>query len=224
MNPEIPQYISILFLLATLVTIWLFRRAFKPGLTTLIILYSWLGIQGYLANSGFYEDTTSVPPKFGLALIPTFILIAYIFFSKKGKAFMDELNPESLYWIHIVRIPVEIVLWMLFTVSLVPEVMTFEGRNYDIIAGLTAPLIIFYGIRRPIIDKNRLLLWNVLCLFLLLNIVVMAILSVKSPFQTMSFNIPNKGVLLFPFIWLPSFIVPTVLFSHLVSIRLLLKK
>lgn len=137
---------------------------------------------------------------------------------------MDKLNPESLYWIHIVRIPVEIVLWMLFTVSLVPEVMTFEGRNYDIIAGLTAPLIIFYGIRRPIIDKNRLLLWNVLCLFLLLNIVVMAILSVKSPFQTMSFNIPNKGVLLFPFIWLPSFIVPTVLFSHLVSIRLLLKK
>ncbi|WP_341225082.1 hypothetical protein [uncultured Arcticibacterium sp.] len=224
MNPEVPEYVSILFILTTLVTIWLFKRAFKPSQTMLVILYAWLGLQGYLASSGFYQDTTSLPPRFGLALIPALILMAFIFLSAKGKNFLDELDPESLYWIHTVRIPVEIVLWMLFVASQIPEAMTFEGRNYDIIAGLTAPLIIFYGIRKPIIDRNRLLLWNVLCLFLLLNVVVMAILSVEGPFQTMSFNNPNRGVLLFPFIWLPSFIVPTVLFSHLVSIRHLLKK
>ncbi|AWV96832.1 hypothetical protein [Arcticibacterium luteifluviistationis] len=224
MNPEIPEYVSIIFILTTLYTIWLFKRAFKPNQITLVILYVWLGLQGFLANSGFYQDTTSLPPKFGLALIPTLILIAYIFLSPKGKKFMDKLDPESLYWIHTVRIPIEIVLWMLFVASQIPEAMTFRGRNFDIIAGLTAPLIIFYGIRKPIIDKNRLLLWNVLCLFLLLNIVVMAILSIDSPLQTMSFEMPNKGIIQFPYVWLASFIVPTVLFSHLVSIRHLLKK
>lgn len=224
MNHEIPEYVSIVFILTTLYSIWLFKRAFKPNQITLIILYLWLALQGFLANSGFYQDTMSLPPKFGLAIIPTFILIGIIFFTAKGKKFMDELETEPLYWIHTTRIPVEIVLWMLFVASQIPEVMTFEGRNYDIIAGLTAPLIIFYGIRKPIIDRNRLLLWNILCLFLLLNVVVMAILSVESPLQKMSFDIPNKGVLLFPFIWLPSFIVPMVLFSHFVSIRQLLKK
>ncbi|HVF96549.1 MAG TPA: hypothetical protein VM871_04480, partial [Flavisolibacter sp.] len=38
-----------------------------------------------------------------------------------------------------------------------------------------------------------------------------------------AFDQPNIAVLYFPFIWLPSFIVPVVLLSHLVCIRQLLK-
>jgi len=41
--------------------------------------------------------------------------------------------------------------------------------------------------------------------------------------QLFAFDQPNIAILYFPFVWLPSFIVMTVLFSHLISIRRLVK-
>jgi hypothetical protein len=39
------------------------------------------------------------------------------------------------------------------------------------------------------------------------------------PFQQFAFDQPNIAVLYFPFIWLPSCVVPLVLLSHLAAIR-----
>lgn len=224
MSENIPVYTSLIFILCTLYGIWLFKRAFKPSKEVWMALIFWLTLQAYLAYTGFFQDNLTLPPKFAFALGPALILIGVIFFSKKGKLFMDGLDPEPLHWIHTVRIPVEVVLWLLFVAGEMPKMLTFEGKNLDILAGLTVPLIIFYGIRKNILDKNRMLLWNVICLFLVLNIVSMAILSVETPFQQLHLENPTQGIMYFPFIWLPSFIVPMVLFSHFVSIRKLLKK
>ncbi|TAH22438.1 MAG: hypothetical protein EAZ08_00730 [Cytophagales bacterium] len=46
---------------------------------------------------------------------------------------------KNLIYLNIVRIPVEIILFWLFVNKAIPELMTFEGRNLDIIAGITAP-------------------------------------------------------------------------------------
>ena len=102
--------------------------------------------------------------------------------------------------------------------------MTFEGRNFDILAGITAPLVLYYGFVKRKLGNTFMLLWNVICLLLLLNIVVNAILSAPFPFQQFAFDQPNVAVMYYPFVWLPCFIVPVVLFSHLVLIRRLLKK
>jgi len=63
------------------------------------------------------------------------------------------------------------------------------------------------------------MLWNVICLGLLFNIVINAILSAPTIFQAQAFDQPNIGVFYFPFVWLPCFIVPAVLFSHLVCLK-----
>jgi hypothetical protein len=73
-------------------------------------------------------------------------------------------------------------------------------------------------------NKTLLLAWNFICLGLLLNIVINAALSIRSPVQQFAFDQPNIAVLHFPFVLLPSFIVMIVLFSHLVAIQRLLKK
>jgi hypothetical protein len=52
----------------------------------------------------------------------------------------------------------------------------------------------------------------------LFNIVLTAILSAPLPIQQLAFEQPNIAVLYFPFTFLPGFIVPIVLFSHLVVI------
>lgn len=103
--------------------------------------------------------------------------------------------------------------------------MTFEGRNFDIIAGITAPFMYFVCFNGAVVkNKGLLLAWNFICLALLINIVVNAVLAAPFSFQKFAFDQPNIAVLYFPFVWLPSFIVMLVLFSHLVVIRRLLKR
>jgi hypothetical protein len=100
--------------------------------------------------------------------------------------------------------------------------MTFEGRNFDIFSGLTAPVIYYSGFIKKRLGKNVILLWNFICLGLLINIVVNAILSAPFPFQMFAFDQPNIAILYFPFVWLPGCVVPLVLLSHLATIRQLL--
>lgn len=102
--------------------------------------------------------------------------------------------------------------------------MTFEGRNFDILAGLSAPVVAWFGYHKQKLSKAALLGWNIICLGLLLNIVINAILSAPFPFQQFAFDQPDVAILHFPYTWLPGFIVPAVLLAHLVNIRLLWKK
>jgi hypothetical protein len=99
-----------------------------------------------------------------------------------------------------------------------PQIMTFEGYNFDIIAGLSAPLIAYFGIAKKKMNRRLLLVWNIFSLLLLLNIGCITILSAPFPFQQLGFDQPNIAIFYFPFILLPTVIVPIVLFAHLVSI------
>jgi hypothetical protein len=157
-------------------------------------------------------------------IFPPFLLIIIFFLTPKGKAFIDGLSIEHLTLIHIVRIPVELVLYGLFLCKTVPIHMTFEGWNYDIIAGITAPIVYYLGFGLQKIGAKVLLIWNVICLGLLLNIIAIAILSSPVDFQRLAFDQPNIAVLYIPFNLLPAFIVPIVLFSHLIAIRRFLKQ
>lgn len=59
---------------------------------------------------------------------------------------------------------------------------------------------------------------------LLINIVIRALLSFPSPMQQLAFDQPNRAIIYFPFIWLPTVVVPIILFSHLASIWQLFRK
>jgi hypothetical protein len=186
----------------------------------------WLGIQAGLTLENVYNtDTDSFPPKIMLiGISPPVLTIILLFLTSKGRQFMDSLPIKNLTYLNIVRIPVEIVLFWLFLNKAVPELMTFEGRNWDIIAGITAPFIAYFGIRKNRVNRKLLLWWNIICLGLLINIVVNALFSTPSPIQKFAFDQPNIAILNFPFSWLPTFIVPVVFFGHLVSIRQILRQ
>jgi hypothetical protein len=100
--------------------------------------------------------------------------------------------------------------------------MTFEGRNLDILSGLSAPIVYFFAFRNGRVSRNLLIVWNVVALCLLTNIVTIAVLAFPSRFQMIGFEHPNIGVTLFPFVWLPSVIVPIVFFCHVASLYKLL--
>jgi hypothetical protein len=127
--------------------------------------------------------------------------------------------------LHVVRIPVELSLYWLASHKAVPGLMTFAGSNFDIIAGITAPVMYFVCFTgRQVKHRLVLLAWNLLCLGLLLNIVITGVLSAPFAFQRFAFDQPNIAIFFFPFVWLPSFIVMVVLLSHLAAIGQLQKK
>lgn len=218
------MYVSVIFGLTTILTALLFYKAANNSKATLIVLFTWLVLQTFIAQTQFYTVTNTFPPRFLLLVLPPILLIIGLFTTSKGRAYIDALDIKSLTILHIVRIPVEIVLFWLFVYKTIPLLMTFEGRNFDILSGITAPIVYYYGFIKKRMNKNVIVTWNFICLGLLINIVAHAVLSAPFPFQKFAFDQPNIAVLYFPFIWLPSCVVPLVLISHLATIRGYLKK
>jgi hypothetical protein len=221
---NLPIYVYLIFLLTTFLSLWFIYKASKKSNLLLGIFFVWLFLQGFIAYSGFYLIFETTPPRFLLLVLPPVLVIIYLFLSQKGKAVLDKMDTQTLSYLHIVRLPVEIVLWLLFLNKLVPELMTFEGANFDILMGISAPIISYFGYKGQKPKKILLLIWNFIGLVFLFNILVRAVLSAPLPFQRFAFDQPNVGVFYFPFVWLPGFIVPVVLFSHLLCIRKLLIK
>jgi hypothetical protein len=226
MNPQIPTLLSIAFIAITFITLWLGYAAIKDKQQhRWIVLLSavWLGLQAVLAWKGVYLDATVLPPKIVLfGVLPALLLVISPFTTRSGRIFLDSLSLERLTYLHIIRIPVELVLYGLFIGQTIPEIMTFEGRNFDILAGITAPIVAYFGIRKKKMSRGALLVWNLAALGFLLNIVITAFLSAPSPLQRLAFEQPNVAILYFPLVWLPVFVVPVVLFSHLAAIRQLI--
>ncbi len=235
MLKDLPPYISIIFGLTTVATLLLFYWILKNStvesvkrnaLKITIGLTIWLLIQTLLTYNKVYNSNTNLfPPKiFLLGVLPVLLVITILFATQKGRQFIDSLPLANITWLNIVRVPVELVLFWLFLNRAVPELMTFKGRNFDIIAGITAPAIAYFGFATAKLNRRVILTWNFICLALLLNIVFNAFLSAPSPLQKFAFDQPNIAILNFPFSWLPTFVVPIVLFGHLVSIRRLIKE
>ncbi len=234
MIQTLPGYISLIFILTTLLTLILLYICIKSSAShrnrsranqILVISLLWILFQSVLAYNNFFNiDSESFPPRLFLAVFPALFMILIFFVTKKGRRFIDRLPLKMITWINIVRIPVELVLYWLFLNKAVPELMTFAGRNFDILAGITTPIIIYFGFRNKTIHKPLLLTWNIISLLLLLNIIISAVLSAPFFIQMLAFDQPNIAILYFPFNLLPTFIVPVVLFGHFASIRLLTTK
>ena len=221
----LPSYVSIIFLLTVALTGILLLSSTKNKAIVAMVILAWLTLTGLLAWKGFYTDTHSMPPRLSFAVVPVIVFILVLLITKKGRTFCNSLDLRILTLLHVVRIPVELVLYWLAAHKAVPDLMTFEGRNFDILSGISAPIIYFICFKGGAIkNKGLLLAWNFICLALLFNIVLHAILAAPFPFQQFAFEQPNIAVLYFPFAWLPAFIVMAVLFSHFVAIKRLLKK
>jgi hypothetical protein len=220
---QVPFYVGFIFACTTFAAVWLFGRSAHHSRKVWLILLAWLALQAVVGISGFYTDASGIPPRFIGLIGPPLLVIIGLFATRSGKRFIDRLDARALVLLHTVRIPVELVLFWLCMHQAVPQLMTFEGRNFDIVSGISAPLVYYFGYVKKQLGKNILLLWNFACLGLLANIVIHAVLSAPFAFEQFAFEQPNIAFLYFPFIWLPCMVVPLVLFSHLVTIRRLLR-
>ena len=221
---NLPSYLSILFGIVVIVTIvWFYLATGSKAFLTISV--AWTVLQSIFGISGVYQETESLPPRMLLfGFFPVLLIITLTFSTTKGKAFIDQINLKVLTYFHSIRIAVEVILLLLFYNGVMSVYMTFEGSNFDLFSGVTAPIAAFLAFRKAEVNRKLLIWWNIICLLLLLNVVVTAVFAIPSPFQKLAFDQPNIAVLFFPYNLLPTVVVPTVLFGHLVALRQLTKK
>lgn len=224
-----PLWLVSFFVGITLTTVWLLYTAVQSvskqqanRLLALIVI--WLTILGLLAYRHVFQHLNSQPPAFLVVVGLPMLTIIGTLLSARGRRFVDQLPLAQLTYLHTIRVPVELALYGLYLYQQIPQLMTFEGHNLDVLSGLTAPLLGYLVFQKKVLRFRGLLIWNVLALGLLVNIVSHALLSAPMPFEQLAFDQPNVAILKAPYVWLPGFIVPTVLFAHLVAIRQLLRQ
>ena len=204
---------EILFILLSLLSI--LTLYFGGGKNKRLILFftAWQIIVGILAINGWLEVFT--------LLLPVCIFVGIIIFIITYKdTQMAQIKSRYLLSVHIVRIPVELFLYQFFLDGKIPQLMTFNGWNFDILTGISAGFIVLFMLfTRKSVALKLLLIWNYIGLIFLLIIVALAVLSAPLPIQQLAFDQPNIVVFEFPYCFLPTCIVPLVFLSHFLWIK-----
>lgn len=204
---------STLFILTVFVSLYILYKIVNDA-KTVLFYFGFICVVSVLAFADFFKNTAAMPPRILFAVIPSVLFFIWLY----KRLLPKNNNVKLLIAVNTVRVPVEIVLYLLFLKGKVPELMTFSGWNFDIVMGISAIILLIYYKH---LNKQILLIWNVLGILFLAFILTIAVLSSPLPIQQLAFNQPNIAVLEFPFILLPTFIVPLVFLSHFLALKLI---
>lgn len=172
-----------------------------------------------IAASGLLRNWNAIPPPFFLLLVAIVFLALLIAFTPLGRRLAFGIPLWVLVLTQSFRLPLELAMHRLTTLGIMPEQMTFTGRNYDIVTGTTALLVA--GLLRS--GRSGYLvarLWNALGFLLLLNVVMVALLSTPR-FHVFGVDRLNVFVTYPPFVWLPAVMVLAALTGHILIFRAL---
>jgi hypothetical protein len=191
---------------------------------TMFILVTWVGLLTILSINGFFTDFSKTPPRPALAILIPLPIIFLIAFSKTGTQLLQTVPSHWLVFMQSFRIIVELLLLFAFMAGKLPVQMTFEGRNFDVLTGVLALAIGYLLTKKKIYAPKLAIAFNIIGILLLLNILVIAVLSMPTSIRYFMNEPSNTLVGQFPVILLPGVLVPIAYTMHIFSLRQLLAK
>jgi hypothetical protein len=186
---------------------------------TLLAVTAWVIVIGVLASRGFFAHFSTLPPRpFLLVIIPLPIIIA-IAFSKKFQSLALAIPEHWLIFFQSFRIVVELLLWRAFLLGALPVQMSLEGRNWDIISGVLAIMAGWIVLNHKPGCRIVAIAYNFIGISLLLNVLVVAVLSMPTPIRYFMNEPSVEKLAQFPMIYLPSVLVVLAYSFHIFSLR-----
>lgn len=193
-------------------------RTWTGGVAFLAL--GWMALTGLLTQwSGF--RSFELPPPFLLTVVTGSVLVTLLVFGPFGSKTLGAASLAGLVIFQSFRFPLELFMHRAYAEGLMPVQMSYDGRNLDILTGMSALVLGSILYWRPL-PKGLIWIWNLAGFGLLVNIVGVAILSTPVPFRQFHNEPPNVWVLDVPFVWLPTVMVLAALFGHLAIARKLL--
>lgn len=191
-------------------------RAWIP----VLVAAGWLAIPALLAANGTLDRYDPMPAPGLLVVAIVTVGTVALALSPVGARLAAATPLAALVGFQFFRVPLEWVLHRLSVEGVIPVQMTYAGRNFDILSGVGAAMVAFLLLAGRG-GKGLVLAWNLLGLGLLANIVIVAALSTPVSFRAFMNDPPNRLPGVFPWVWLPSFLVQAALFGHLLVFRAL---
>lgn len=196
---------------------WWLTPGRHPGRIMLAIT-GWVALLGLLSLEGVFANFKSLPPRILPALLVPLVTGILFLRSPAARALLARTPPQWPVYLQSFRIAMEIILWLLYLQHRAPVIMTFEGRNVDILVGLTAIPVGYLCFVRKAWPARVALWWNLAGILILLNVVVHAQLSTPSPFRVFVTDPPLTFIAYWPYILLPGFLVPLAWLGHAASL------
>jgi hypothetical protein len=178
---------------------------------------SWMALTAAAAQSGVLRQWNRNPPPFVILMVGVLVVAGVIAFSPLGRRLAEGLPLWGLVAFQGFRLPLELAMHGMYERGIMPAQMSYSGRNFDIVTGITAiavaGLLVAGRGGRALVAA-----WNILGLLLLTNIVVVALLSTPR-FAFFGQDRLNVWITYPPFVWLPAVMVASALAGHLVIFR-----
>lgn len=190
----------------------------KIVLRAALFLVLWLGYITLTSVNGIYNNTT-LPPRVPLLLVlPAFASGSFILFSGRNRQLIAALPPSWPVYFQVFRVGVELLLLLLAMNNMIPREATFDGYNFDVIIGLSAPVVAWAVFQNRALNI-LLYLWNVAGFITLAIVVVIFMTHAYAPaLWHKQESIVSRGFGLFPYTYLAGFLMPCAVFMHVLSL------
>jgi hypothetical protein len=122
------------------------RRATRLGAA----VFAWLLITAIIAATGVLRRFDATPPPFAGLALAVGILGVVVPLSPVGTLLVRGLPLWFLVGFQVFRFPLELLMHRAYVEGVMPVQMSYSGRNYDIVTGITAGVLGVWLARRPV--------------------------------------------------------------------------
>jgi hypothetical protein len=180
---------------------------------------AWIGIVLAVSVAGVFARWEARPP--ALPFLAAAIIVLGVVFSRStfGDRLARSLPLAYLVLFQSFRFPLELLMHRAYTEGVMPVQMSYSGRNFDIVTGVTG-LVLGLAMLKWRVPRAVVWVWNAMGLLLLINIVGVALLSAPM-FQFFGPDRLNTFVAYPPYVLLPAVMVLAAWAGHLVVFRAL---
>ncbi len=195
------------------------RRAHVPAPTGRVAaaFLLWLVFTGVLALGGALAPAPHRPPLVFLLAIVATVGLVRTSRGKVGGALLDATPAAWLIGLQVYRLAVELMLSRLGAHGLLPTRMTWSGSNFDVLVGLSAPIVAI-AVARGWLGARGQRAWHLVSLGLVLNVALTAVLSAPGPQHLLASDAPLTLIGQLPWAWLPTVLVPIAVASHVIAL------
>lgn len=179
-------------------------------------LIGWFAYLSVLSKTEFLFDTSLPPRVFIFLVLPLIIFCFWFYIKNKNSVTLKNIPTHWLIGYQTFRIPVELILLFSFQKMVIPESATFEGYNFDIIWGVSAPLIAYLAFK----GRSKLLIkvWNIIGIIMVLNVAFIISTSMYLPtFWNSEVSLVSSQFFTLPYLLVAGFLAPSAILIHVVT-------
>ena len=230
--PEAPLRITVAVCAYVLLVVWVTLRGLDIGLRrsgcaapirrSLLVrigalLGTWFLAVTAAAAAGAWLDP-GAPRALGY-LIPALALSLVLWRAGWLQAAVQALSPSAIPWLQTLRIGGGLTLFGAWASGLAPWSWAATAGAGDILVGLGAGAVAALLGTGLAWSRTAAIVWNVFGLVDIAHTLVRGLLAAPGPQQRIFETPPNLVPMVFPFIYLPAFIVPLTILLHILSLQ-----